>query len=675
MKTINCFIQARFNSVRLPGKVLKDIGGFNSLELIIKRLQTKNLFTNIIIVTGSKTKNKPVSSWAKENKIKIFHGDEVNVLNRFYQAKQKFESDYICRITADCPLVCLEIIEKAFKKLIKKELDYISNTLPPTFPDGIDFEIFKSVCIDKSLKLAKNNFEKEHVTPIMRNSNIFKKINLKNKIDHSQKRWTLDEENDYEFFKAFLCKIKDPVNADFKKLISIFQKNGLSSFPNQKIIRNEGALMSNNQKLYKRAKTVIPGGVGLLSKRPEMFLPDEWPTYFKKAKGIKVVDLDNTTFRDFSTMSVGACSLGYCNKKVDNKVIQSVNEGIMSTLNCFEEVILAEKLINIHPWADQVRYARTGGEANAIAVRLARAATNKNNILICGYHGWHDWYLALNLSKNDQLKDHLLPGLSSKGVNKKLQGTSNTFNYGNYNEFNKQINNDVAAVIMEPCRNSKPDKKFLKHVRKICSKNNIVLILDECSSGFRENFGGMHLKIGIEPDMVMYGKALSNGYALTAVLGRKEIMEYAQETFISSTFWTERIGPVAGIATLNEMERTKSYEYIPMIGRKIRQAWESLSRKNNIKIKTGGFDAIPNFMFETDRHQELKTYFTKLMLDKGYLATNSFYASTAHSSKEFNLFYEQLDKIFYEIAPYFLDKEKKFPNKFKISHNNFTRLN
>ena len=205
--------------------------------------------------------------------------------------------------------------------------------------------------------------------------------------------------------------------------------------------------------------------------------------------------------------------------------------------------------------------------------------------------------LSLNLSKNDKLKDHLLPGLSSKGVNKKLLGTAKAFRYGNYNEFDRQINQDIAAVIMEVCRSSKPDKKFLKHVRQVCSKKNIVLILDECTSGFRENFGGMHLNVGIKPDLAMFGKAIGNGYAITAVIGKKEIMENAQETFISSTFWTERVGPVAALATLDEMDRIKSYEKIPKIGKKVKEAWEKFSQINNIKIKTGGFDAIPNFFF------------------------------------------------------------------------------
>ncbi|MEY3501422.1 MAG: hypothetical protein RL308_3095, partial [Bacteroidota bacterium] len=154
--------------------------------------------------------------------------------------------------------------------------------------------------------------------------------------------------------------------------------------------------MGKGQDLYNKAKTLIPGGTMLLSKRPEMFLPDQWPAYFSKAKGCEVWDLDGNKLVDMCIMGIGTNTLGYGNEEVDEAVMQTVKSGNMSTLNCPEEVYLAEKLMEINPWADMVRFARSGGEANAISIRIARAASGRDNVAICGYHGWHDWYISAN---------------------------------------------------------------------------------------------------------------------------------------------------------------------------------------------------------------------------------------------------------------------------------------
>ena len=232
----------------------------------------------------------------------------------------------------------------------------------------------------------------------------------------------------------------------------------------------------------------------------------------------------------------------------------------MTSLNCPEEVFLAEKLVEMHPWADMVRFARTGGEANAISIRIARAATGRDKVAICGYHGWHDWYLASNLNNSDLLKNHLLAGLEPKGVPNNLQETTFPFAYNNLDELKKIISvHKLAAVKMEVERTMPPNEGFLKAVRKLCDENGIALIFDECTSGFRETFGGLHKKYNVNPDMAIFGKALGNGYAITSVIGKRNIMDAAQSTFISSTF-DERIGPIAALETLKWMEYEKSWE-------------------------------------------------------------------------------------------------------------------
>ncbi len=435
--------------------------------------------------------------------------------------------------------------------------------------------------------------------------------------------------------------------------------------------------MRKGQDLYKKAKSIIPGGTMLLSKRPEMFLPENWPSYFSEAKGCKVWDLDGTELIDMSIMGIGTNSLGYGNDEVDSAVIKAVRKGNMSSLNCPEEVYLAEKLIEMNPWADMVRFARTGGEANSIAIRIARAASGKDNVAICGYHGWHDWYLSANHNGGDDLSGHLIAGLSPKGVPKNLKNSVFPFNYNNYEElFDIVEKNDIGVIKMEVIRNFEPKDGFLKRVRDLATKKNIVLIFDECSSGFRETFGGIFQKYNVEPDMVMFGKTIGNGYALTAVVGRKSVMEAAQSTFISSTFWTERIGPTAALATLKVMEREQSWNKITDTGKKMQKGWLSLAKKNDLDITVSGIPAMTSYSFNSRNALEYKTLITQEMLKKGFLASTIFYACTEHTDEHLSNYFNELDEIYKTIGKCeseILDINSLLEGP--VCHSGFKRLN
>lgn len=435
--------------------------------------------------------------------------------------------------------------------------------------------------------------------------------------------------------------------------------------------------MRTGQELYKKAKTLIPGGTMLLSKRPEMFLPENWPSYYSKARGCKVWDLDDREYIDMSIMGIGPNTLGYGNAEVDNAVLETIKKGNLSTFNCPEEVYLAEKLVELNPWAEMVRYARTGGEADAIAVRIARAASGKDKVAICGYHGWHDWYLSANLNGNDNLSGHLLAGLDPSGVPNNLKNTVYPFHYNNYEELMSIVQqNDIGVIIMEVIRSFGPENDFLQKVRDLATQKNIVLIFDECTSGFRETFGGIYLKYGVNPDMVIFGKTIGNGYALTAVVGRKSVMEAAQKTFISSTFWTERIGPAAALKTLEVMERVKSWEIITEIGKKMQQGWKELANTHHLSISVAGIPALSTYSFDSTRAREYKTFITQEMLKKGILASTIFYACTEHSDEYINRYFNDLDGIYKTIA----ECESEIKNiddllEGPVCHSGFKRLN
>ena len=427
-----------------------------------------------------------------------------------------------------------------------------------------------------------------------------------------------------------------------------------------------------------RAKKYIPGKTQLLSKRPEMFAPGVWPGYYEKAKGQEIWDLDGNKYFDFSIAGIGANILGYADDYVDNRVIERIRNGSSSSFNCPEEIELAELICELHPWGEMVRYSRSGGEAVSIAVRIARAFTKRDKVVFCGYHGWHDWYLSANISNGDNLSSHLLPGLSPVGVPTNLEGTSIPFHYNNIDELNSILianSGQVAAIIMEPIGSYAPNKGFLESVRELASKHGCVLIFDEISSGFRINNGGAHLELDIAPDMAVFSKAISNGFPMGVILGKSNIMESVQDSFISSTSWTEGVGPVAAIATMTKFAETNAHEHLIKIGNKVSQGWKKAAEEANLEVKVTGLPSLLKFSFDHPKDLEMKTYFTQEMLDVGFLASGRFYAMLSHSLEATDLYINQVSRIFSEISK--LLKSDSLSSKLKggVAHSGFQRLN
>lgn len=435
-------------------------------------------------------------------------------------------------------------------------------------------------------------------------------------------------------------------------------------------------MSGKGQELWKRAKKVIPGGNMLLSKRAEMLLPEQWPAYFSKAQGSTVWDLDGTAYTDMFLFGVGTNTLGYGHPEVDEAVRRVVNDGNLCTFNAPEEVFLAERLIEMHPWAGMARFCRSGGEANAVAIRIARAASGRDKVAFCGYHGWHDWYLAANLGDGTVLAGHLLPGLEPKGVPEELRGSIVPFTYNDVAEFEAAVADpDVGVIFMEVSRNAGPADGFLERVREVATARGIVLIFDECTSGFRQTFGGLHKLYGVDPDMATFGKTIGNGYAVTSVIGRREIMQAAQTTFISSTFWTERIGSAAALKTLEVMERERSWEQITAIGGEVRRRWQELADAEGIAIDHWGLPALCGFTIKSENALAYKTLITQEMLARGYLAGTSFYASIVHTPDIVEPFFEHLAPVFRMIRECEDGRDVASLLKGPIAHAGFKRLN
>ena len=584
------------------------------------------------------------------------------------------------RICGDCPFVDTTIVDNMVKLLKKGKFDYVSNTIKPTFPDGLDVEVFSFSVLKEIWKKAKKKYDREHVTPYILRSRKFKKFNYQYKKNLSNLRLTIDEKVDLKQINTIYSHLKKKTSFGINELNKLYDKNKKIFLINSSISRNEGATLSAGQKMWRRAKNIIPGGNMLLSKRPEMFAPNQWPSYYKKAKGCYVWDLENKKYLDMSLMSVGTNILGYSNNQVDNAVVKAIRNSNMSSLNCAEEIHLSEKLIDMHKHFEMARYARTGGEANAIAIRLARAAAGKDKVAICGYHGWHDWYLSANLNKKISkgvLKDHLLPGLSTDGVPKNLRNTVYPFNFNDIETLEKICsNNKIGVIKMEIFRNIPPKKNFLEKVRKLATKKRIVLIFDECTSGFRESFGGLHLKYNVFPDMCILGKALGNGFPITTILGKKEIMENAQSSFISSTFWTERSGYIAGLKTLEIMEKVKSWKIITEQGRKLKKMINKVANRNNLTVNISGLDACPSYSIKTDSWLEYKTFITQELLKQKILGANTTYTSICHTDKIIDVYEKKLNAVFQQINK--IKSSKKNIREYlngPVCHSSFKRLN
>lgn len=693
---ILAIIQARVLSTRLPGKVLKRILGKPMLKLQLERVLLATRIDKLIVATSVDPSDEKIKVLCEEMGIPCYRGDLDDVLDRFYQAAKTYDAQHVVRLTGDCPLIDPRVVDQVVEYYLAGGYDYASNTVTPTFPDGLDVEIFRFLALQKAWESALLPSEREHVTPFIRNhTDIFKIGAFRQDLDMSHLRWTVDEPEDFELVSLIYEKLYPSKPGFFTSdILDLLNTEPELIQINKCFERNEGYKMSleddkrtlsihrlhipKSFAMQERAKKRIPGLSQLLSKRPDMFSYGVWPGYYSRAKGVEVWDLDGNRYIDMSIGGIGANILGYADPDVDEAVRNAVSMGTSSSLNCYEEVELAELLCELHPWADKVRFARTGGESMTIAVRIARAATGRDKIAFCGYHGWHDWYLAANLGAQNALGEHLLPGLLPAGVPKGLTGTALPFRYNQIEELEAILaenHGEIAAIVMEPIRNEQPKPGFFDRVRELAAKNGAVFIIDEISAGFRMNTGGAHLKLGIEPDIAVFSKALGNGYPIAAVIGKASVMDAAQRTFISSTYWTERIGPSAAIATIQKHRACNVGDHLMHIGEIVQSGWKRLATKHDLPIRLEGIPPLSHFTFQDESPLILKALFVQWMIEKGFLGSTIFYSMYAHTEEHVALYLEAAEEVFDRI---FDARASGTPEKYlmgQTSATGFKRLN
>lgn len=648
---IVALLQARMGSVRLPNKVMRKMGGIPMIELMLGRLSNASRIDQIVLATSDDPKNIPLVEHVRSLGYEVFCGSENDVLDRFYRAALHYEADAVIRVTGDCPLIDPRLVDAVIAEYQKGGVDYVSNIEPPTFPDGLDVEIFSFDALEKSAKTAVKPNEREHVTPLMRASGLLKRGNVAHTVDCSAERWTVDEPADFEVVEAIFNHFRPRTDFSWTEVLQIRQTEPKLFKANEHIKRNEGAELDISQKLWKRSRRVISDNNTPQFEASEIFSPGQWSTFFSKAKGCKVWDLDGREYVDMS-LGIATSILGYGHPEVDDTVRARVDAGNTSTFGGPDEVYLAEKLVEMHPWADTVRFARSGDEANAIAIRIARAATGKSKVAICGHHGWHDWYIAANLADEGDLAAHLLPSLESSGVPQGVYGTILPFSYNRFDELEALVNaQDIGVIKMEVSGNEGTGGDFLQKVRDLATTKGIVLAFDECSSGFRQSFGGFHKIYGVEPDIAVFGEAMANGYSIAATIGKRAVMEAAQKTFVGGNVWTEHIGAAAALKTLEVMERTRSWERVTEAGAHIKQGWVDLAVEMGLEIDVWGLSSSARLSIrsKTASTNLYGTYIAGELQKKGFLAKNGVCLCIDHDDTIVEAYFSALKPIFSKI--------------------------
>lgn len=689
-------IQARCGSARLPNKIFLELNNEPILLKVVNRIKKSKYVDKVVVATTCNIEDNKINIFCQNNNIECYRGDERDLLNRYYFLTKLIGAKNIIRLTCDCPFIDVKELDNMIKLFNFISIDpnkkttratYIYNTnevdFQSIYPEGSDIEICNMEAL--SFIWEKEKEMREHATGCLR----LKKDKYQDDVhiqfydfllndetwkhDFTNLRLSIDDLNDYNLAKFIFEHFKENENFSFKDILSFLDLD--IHYKEFERLTSDNKKLQTGQKLYKKAKEIIPGGTQLLSKRPEMFLPENWPSYYSKVEGIVVTDLDGNKYLDMGINGIGSCILGASDKDINDAVIECVNRGSMSTLNHPNEVYLTQKLIDLHPWANMARYTRTSGEACSVAVRIARAYSKKDTIAFCGYHGWHDWYLSTNI-KNSGLDKHLISGLSTIGVPSVLEGTIYPFSYNKIDELEKiLLEQSVGCIIMEPMRSEFPKDNFLQKVRTLATQHKCVLIFDEVTSGFRMTNGGLHKYFDINPDMVVFGKAVSNGFPMGIVLGKKEIMEKAQETFISSTYWTEGIGFTAALATINKFVEINAAQNIKEKGEYFQLELKKIIEKHNMNITVGGLPCISTFTFNYEEPLAVKTLFIQEMLKKGYLSTVALYMTYAHTKSQLDDYLKEIENF---IKKYKSDIESNNIEQYlegPICHAGFKRVN
>ena len=638
-------IQARMGANRLPGKVLAEIAGRPMLWHVVNRVRIARSVDKVVVATSNRSSDDAVAEFCVQNDIEFFRGHETDVLDRFYQTARHFNADVVVRITADCPLIDPQVLDKVVSTYLEGGYDYVTNTLRSTYPDGMDVEVFSLAALEKAWREARLPAEREHVTPYLRASGRFRVFNVENEVDLSKRnlRWTVDEPADLEFVRAIYARLggdKQPFG--LSDILELLDKEPDLMQINSAIIRNEGYYKSlaseppippqnrelkRSYELKAKAQRLIPSCTQTFSKGPTQFIQGVAPVFLARGQGSHVWDVDGNEYIDYP-MALGPIILGHNYPAVTEAVMHQMRDGTTFSLPHPLEVELAEMLIEIIPCAEMVRFGKNGSDATAGAVRVARAFTGREKIACCGYHGWQDWYIGTTTR--------------NKGVPKAVQGLTVPFEYNSIESLERifaEHPGQVAAVIMEPVGVIEPRDGFLQQVRELTQREGALLIFDEVVTCFRLALGGAQEYFGVTPDLACFGKAMANGYPIAAIVGRRDIMEQFDEVFFSFTFGGETLSLAAARATITEMREKNVIGYLWEQGQKLKDGYKVLAREFGVDRYTECIGLPPRTVitFKDETGAEslvLKSLFQQECLKRGVLFSGGQNVCYSHSDAD-----------------------------------------
>lgn len=663
---ILCCIQARTGSTRLPGKVLKRLLGKPYLQVMYERVRLSKLIDEVMIITSIEKGDDVIEELCDDLNIKCYRGSENDLLDRHYRAAKLVNADFVLKIPSDSPITDYRITDRMIQFWLENqnEIDFVTNISPGTFPDGLDVEGCSFSALEKAWNEAAKPYQREHTFPyIWENPDKFNIRNFVNPVNSEQNmflthRWTLDYIEDYQFIEHVFEELKDNFSFSMHDVLELLEKKPQIAEINSKFAgvnwyRNEQTnynipryMFKNDTKIdlsksvahLEKAKQIIPLGAHTYSKSSMQWSIGGVPQYLVSGKGCEVIDIDGNRYVDYG-MALGPFILGYSDEDINEAVKNQLEKGTMFTLSSEIEYEAALAVIEAVPCAEMVRFGKNGSDVTSTAVKLARAYTNKEKVVIIGYHGWQDWYIA-STERN-------------AGIPKAYGDLVLSAKYNDFDYLEKLIDKnleDVACIIMEPVGAVKPENNFLEKVRDLCTDRGVVLIFDELFTGFRWALGGAQEYFGITPDLACFGKAIANGMPVSCVCGKRELMDQMDKVFYSGTYLAETMSLAAIIRNLEKLKSEKVHNHIEKWGQYLIDGFRDLVDKhdlNNVLSIIGyPFKSVINFaIHDLYTSNELKTYFQQECAQRGILFIGYHLVSLSHKKEHIDFTLQAYDEI------------------------------
>jgi len=662
---IVALIQARMGSSRFPGKVLEDLAGRPMLWHVVRRVRRASRVDRVVVATTDRPVDDPIVRFCEQERISCFRGSEPDVLDRFYRAAKANDADVVVRITADCPLIDPAVIDTVLERFQLGGCDYACNVIRYTYPDGLDTEVFSFAALEQAWREAAKPSEREHVTPYLRTDR-FRVANVESEIpvSPSQYRWTVDHPADLEFVRKVYAAFSENGEFGFREIFDLLKERPDLATIQAETITNEGYYKSlyeqakagaalkrplaQSQAWLERSKKVIPGCAQTFSKGYTQYVQGVAPIFLQRGKGCRVWDVDGNEYIDY-VQGLLPNILGYAHDEVNAAASAQLAEGHSFSLPHPLEVQLAERLTRLIPCAEMVRFGKNGSDVTSGAVRAARAFTGRDRIACCGYHGWQDWYIG-STTRN-------------AGVPKAVRDLTHPFPYNDLASLEKVLEKhpgEFAAVIMEPVNFVEPAHGFLEGVKHIAQRHGALLIFDEICVGFHFGLGGAQKLFGVTPDLACFGKAMGNGFPISCVLGRSDVMRTFDEIFFSFTFAGEVASMAAAMKVLDILEQTDSLARLESNGRMLQDGINAMAKEAGLgqRIRAVGRPqwSLLKFADETGADSPLlKNLFQQEAVKRGVLVLVTHNVTAAHDSAAIHQTLEVYAEVLKTLASWMAD--------------------